>query len=245
MNWKQEELAQELFEYVKKKFPHITFLGYWERPDGMVYIEVASPYDDGIEIIEYAGERSVEMLIDTGQQVMIAPYDNATDMAEVAVWTMRPELAEKKVVAYARLESATSEFVFCKEDFKIMVTVFLEKSLENLAVAEWAFENGHYNACANRAYYAMFQAALAALSSVGITTKTDVIDHGWVQRTFALELTKRRKMFPGMGSYLNDVRLVRNIADYEQDKVNRRRASQVLRVAQTMVEAIRKELEQE
>ena len=97
MNWKQEELAQELLEYVKKKFPHITFLGYWERPDGMVYIEVASPYDDGIEIIEYAGERSVEMLIDTGQQVMILPYDNATDMAEVAGWTMRPELAEKKL----------------------------------------------------------------------------------------------------------------------------------------------------
>jgi hypothetical protein len=42
----------------------------------MVYIEVASPYDDGWEIIQYAGERSVEMLIDTGQQVMIAPHDN-------------------------------------------------------------------------------------------------------------------------------------------------------------------------
>ncbi|MBI1924957.1 hypothetical protein HYR99_12010, partial [Candidatus Poribacteria bacterium] len=55
MNWKQEELAQELFKYVKEKFPHITFLGYWERPDGMVYIEVASPNDDGWEIIQYAG----------------------------------------------------------------------------------------------------------------------------------------------------------------------------------------------
>ncbi len=95
MNWKQEELAQELFKYVKEKFPHITFLGYWERPDGMVYIEVASPNDDGWEIIEYAGERSVEVLINTGHQVMIAPYDNATDMAELAVRTMRPELAGK------------------------------------------------------------------------------------------------------------------------------------------------------
>ncbi len=97
MNWKREELAQELFEYVKKKFPHITFLGYWESPDGMLYIEVASPYDDGWEIIEYASERSVGILVDTGQQVMIAPYDNATDMAELAVRTMRPELAEKKL----------------------------------------------------------------------------------------------------------------------------------------------------
>ena len=126
-----------------------------------------------------------------------------------------------------------------------MITIFLEKSLENLAVAEWAFENGYYNACANRAYYAMFQAAVAALANVGITSKTETLDHGWVQGMFARELTRRRKMFPGMGSYLNDVRLVLNIADYEQEKVNRRRASQALRVAKAMVEAIRKELEKE
>ena len=93
MNWKQEELAQELFEYVKKKFPHVTFIGYWERPDGMVYVEIASPYDDGWEIIEYAGERSVEILLATGQQVTIGPYDNVKSMAELAVRSMRPELA--------------------------------------------------------------------------------------------------------------------------------------------------------
>ncbi|MBI1924956.1 HEPN domain-containing protein [Candidatus Poribacteria bacterium] len=116
-----------------------------------------------------------------------------------------------------------------------MITIFKEKALENLAVAEWTFENGHYNACANRAYYAMFQAALAALASVGIIPKTEIIDHRWVQGTFARELTSRRKMFPGMGSYLNDVRLVRDIADYRPEKVNQRRASQVLRVARTMV----------
>ena len=126
-----------------------------------------------------------------------------------------------------------------------MTTIFLEKSLENLAVAEWTFENGHYNACANRAYYEMFQAAVAALASVGITPQTAIIDHGWVQGTFAGELTIRRKMFPGMGSYLNDVRLIRNIADYKPEKVNRRRASQALRVARTMVETIQKELEKE
>jgi len=125
-----------------------------------------------------------------------------------------------------------------------MVTIFLEKSLENLAVAEGAFENGHYNACANRAYYAMFQAAIAALASVGITTKRDIIDHGWVQGTFALELTRRRKMFPGMGSYSNDARYLREIADYKIIMLSRRKASQALRWARTMVEAIRKELEE-
>ena len=103
MNWKQEELVQELLEYVKEKFPHITFLGYWETPDGMLYAKVASPYDDGWEIIQYASERSVEMLIDTGQQVMIAPYDNATDMEELAARTMRPELKAHESLRRKRL----------------------------------------------------------------------------------------------------------------------------------------------
>lgn len=126
-----------------------------------------------------------------------------------------------------------------------MITIFLEKSLENIAVAEWAFENGHYNACVNRAYYAMLQAAIAALANVGITPKTEVINHGWVQGTFARELISRRKIFPGMGNYLNDVRIMREIADYKQEMGSRRKASQVLRTARTMVEAIRKELKEE
>ncbi|MBC8235623.1 HEPN domain-containing protein [bacterium] len=126
-----------------------------------------------------------------------------------------------------------------------MITIFLEKSLENMAVAEWAFENGHYNACANRAYYAMLQAALAALANVGVTPKTDVINHGWVQGTFARELINRRKIFPGMSSYLNDARFLRETADYKQEMLNQRKASQALRWARTMVEAIRKELEKE
>jgi uncharacterized protein (UPF0332 family) len=36
---------------------------------------------------------------------------------------------------------------------------WVEKSAENLAVAEWCHKQGHFNACANRLYYAMFHAA--------------------------------------------------------------------------------------
>ncbi len=45
---------------------------------------------------------------------------------------------------------------------------WMEKAAENLAVAEWCQTQGHFNACANRLYYAMFQAALAALIKYGI-----------------------------------------------------------------------------
>ena len=40
---------------------------------------------------------------------------------------------------------------------------FLEKAEENLQVAEWCLKNQHTNAGVNRIYYAMYQAALAAL----------------------------------------------------------------------------------
>ncbi len=36
-------------------------------------------------------------------------------------------------------------------------TDFKDKALQNLAVAEWCQENGHYDACCNRAYYAMYK----------------------------------------------------------------------------------------
>jgi hypothetical protein len=41
--------------------------------------------------------------------------------------------------------------------------VFLDKAREALAGAESEFVNGRYNNCANRCYYASFQAAIHAL----------------------------------------------------------------------------------
>lgn len=48
--------------------------------------------------------------------------------------------------------------------------VYLSKAIESLEIAEIAFANGRYNSCANRSYYACFQAAIAALLDVGIRT---------------------------------------------------------------------------
>lgn len=46
---------------------------------------------------------------------------------------------------------------------------FLKKAQDNLALVKYCFENGYYDASANRAYYAAFQAAIAALAAQGIT----------------------------------------------------------------------------
>jgi uncharacterized protein (UPF0332 family) len=51
-----------------------------------------------------------------------------------------------------------------EQDFAI----YLAKASESLLTAESEYANGRYNSCANRCYYACFQAAIAALLGEGI-----------------------------------------------------------------------------
>ncbi len=46
--------------------------------------------------------------------------------------------------------------------------IYLTKAIESLLTAESEFANGRYNSCANRSYYACFQAAIAAILNEGI-----------------------------------------------------------------------------
>jgi len=73
-----------------------------------------------------------------------------------------------------------------------MDSYFFEKSIENLNAAELCFSNQYFNACANRAYYAVYHAAIFALSANGF--KDDQNGHEWVQRMFSGELVMRRKI---------------------------------------------------
>jgi len=124
-----------------------------------------------------------------------------------------------------------------------MKTEFLAKAKENLTVAEWSYENDHYNASANRAYYAAFQAAMAALANAGIIEKHR-ISHGAVQSLFVTELTRRRKIYPShLKSYLTDLQRIRDDADYELGTVSKKKASTQLKQAKEFVETIAKEIE--
>jgi len=122
-----------------------------------------------------------------------------------------------------------------------MTTEFFYKAKDNLNVAQWCFENGYYDACANRAYYAALQAAVAALADKGI--KRDRIDHKWVQAEFAGKLVKSRKIYPTkLKSYLPDMQMVRDDADYSDENVSRKLASGQLSKAREMLTMIGKEL---
>jgi len=121
-----------------------------------------------------------------------------------------------------------------------MKTEFLAKAEENLAAAQVCFDSGLFNACANRAYYSALQAAVAALARHGI--RRDRIDHGQVQADFSGELIKRRKIYPAkLKSYLYDMQLVRNKADYSDENISRQRADKWLSRIKEMIELIEKE----
>ena len=119
---------------------------------------------------------------------------------------------------------------------------FFVKARENLFAAEICFENAHYNASANRSYYAALQAAVAALADRGI--KRDKVDHKWVQAEFNGRLIKRQKVYPGkVKSYLTDMQTIRNEADYEIHMVSKKVAWKQFSRAKEIVILVKEELE--
>jgi uncharacterized protein (UPF0332 family) len=63
------------------------------------------------------------------------------------------------------------------------ITIYVAKAEESLRTAESEFANGRYNSCANRCYYACFQAAIAALLAEGIRARGQW-SHAFVQGQF-------------------------------------------------------------
>ncbi len=123
-------------------------------------------------------------------------------------------------------------------------TAFKHKARQNLTVAEWCYQQGHYDACCNRAYYAMYHAAIAVLAQEGVTPSQSQIDHGWVQGQFVTYFCNRQKIFPRLKNYLLDAQTRRNQADYRPEKLNQRKASQQLRWANEFVHALLRKIEQ-
>jgi uncharacterized protein (UPF0332 family) len=123
-----------------------------------------------------------------------------------------------------------------------MKSEFLIKAKDNLNAAQMCFENGFYDSCANRAYYAVFHAAIAALTDRGI--KRDKIDHKQIQADFCEKLIKRQKVYPAqVKSYLMDMQSVRNQADYTTESISRNLAHKQINKAKEMILLIERKLE--
>ena len=119
------------------------------------------------------------------------------------------------------------------------ITIYLVKADECLRTAESEFANGRYNSCANRCYYACFQAAIAALLAEGIRARGQW-SHEFVQGQFVGVLINQRHLYETqLRRVLSDNQNVRDKADYRPELVNATQASRALRRTRTFVAAVR------
>lgn len=117
--------------------------------------------------------------------------------------------------------------------------LFLRKARESLESAESDFEHGRYNSCANRCYYACFQAAVAALIMEGIRPNSQW-GHDFVQGQFVGQLINRRKRYSAdLRGVLRDNQRLRDQGDYQPESVTDLKVGRALRRARTFVDAVR------
>ena len=122
------------------------------------------------------------------------------------------------------------------------IAAYLSNASESLQTAESELGNGRYNSCANRCYYACFQAAIAAIFREGIHASGDQWTHAFVQSQFTGQLINRQHRYPApLRSSLTDLHLLPRRADYSTDLITQTEASRGLRRSREFVTAIRQE----
>jgi uncharacterized protein (UPF0332 family) len=113
----------------------------------------------------------------------------------------------------------------------------IAKAEESLRAAELCYAHGLYNSSANRAYYAMFQAAQIALETSGFMRPE--WSHAGLHATFANELTRRRKQFASvLARDLSIVQELRHTADYRNHHLSARQATRALNKAREFMRTI-------
>jgi uncharacterized protein (UPF0332 family) len=119
------------------------------------------------------------------------------------------------------------------------------KANENLETALLAYQRKKHNACASRAYYAVFQASIAALIKLTDLRAIDnEWDHGQVQAELNRRLIMRRKVLPSeIGRTPMDLIALRHIADYKPEVVSAKEAKRAYDRAETFLISIANALE--
>ena len=98
---------------------------------------------------------------------------------------------------------------------------------------------GDVDGACNRAYYAMFDAARAALLASGIDESTvNTKTHSGLISKFSLELVKSGQVSVELGKSLNKVEDLRLMADYKGDAVLEEDAAWAVNQADIFVEAL-------
>jgi uncharacterized protein (UPF0332 family) len=115
----------------------------------------------------------------------------------------------------------------------------MEKALKALASAGILLDVGDTDGATNRAYYAMFDAAIAALSWAGADTRqAPPKTHGGLIASFGQNLVRTGKLASEFGRSLNRVQELRLTADYLAEPVPLDKAKWAIEQADGFVAAV-------
>jgi len=111
----------------------------------------------------------------------------------------------------------------------------LERAQATLKAARLCLRECLFDSAANRAYFAVFQAAICALESRGI--QREEWSHKSVHSDFVQLFVRRQKVVSAsFVSTLPKLMQLRHIADYKQPGVSQTQAERAVRLAQELVE---------
>jgi uncharacterized protein (UPF0332 family) len=114
------------------------------------------------------------------------------------------------------------------------------KAQENLEAALWAYQSNKYNACACRAYYAVFLASIAALLKLtDYRVQENAWSHSQVQAELNRRLIMRKKVLPGeLGRTPMELMELRHLADYKPRAITARESKRVCERAHNFLSGI-------
>ena len=124
-------------------------------------------------------------------------------------------------------------------------SVYLAKAEESLLGAASELAQGRYNNSVNRAYYACFQAAIAALQHASISPRGGQSGwaHAYVQAEFVGRLIHQRKQYPDrLRQVLARQLTLRHLADYAPEMMTYLHASRAVQRAHDFLAVIRAEV---
>ncbi len=118
----------------------------------------------------------------------------------------------------------------------------MSKAVRACASARVLLDLDDVDGACNRAYYAMFDAARAALLAAGAPVQPDIgKTHGGLISAFGLHLVKNGPISKELGRILKRAEEIRLVADYKGDSVELDDAREMVEQAEVFVEAMRTE----
>lgn len=115
---------------------------------------------------------------------------------------------------------------------------YMEKAERALDEARLLLRGKGTEGACSRAYYAMFDAAHAALMAAGIET-AEIKTHNGLLAVFGRELVLTKRIHSDFGKALNQVQRLRQIADYTAEPPEMDKAQWAVDQAEVFVEAVR------